>query len=227
MDFYKVCHKSIPSKFWQKGDSHNTINTEFHSPFEWFLKGSCFNRFDCYGNASFIILIILLIVIENQGHFDILFENEMVCIRDVRVQILIWFRTILLSTKPIFQTFNALKSTSFQAFFRPFLVNTRPNRMGSSLTDKRNSSSFIILYDFSYWKTISFAIPKCWWYFLADKLYNWNNSPWLYVLMASFVLENEYTVNFHEKDSIFMKRIQSSYSLSHDCWQDIIFSPIS
>ena len=37
-------------------------------------------------------------------------------IRDVRVQILTWFQTFLLFTKPHFQTFNALKSTSFQAF---------------------------------------------------------------------------------------------------------------
>ena len=41
-------------------------------------------------------------------------------IRDVRVQILIWFQTFLLFTKPHFQTFNTvwmhLKSTSFQAF---------------------------------------------------------------------------------------------------------------
>ena len=42
--------------------------------------------------------------------------------RDVRVQILIWFQTLLF-TKPHFQTFNALKSTSFQIisdFFRLF-----------------------------------------------------------------------------------------------------------
>ena len=38
------------------------------------------------------------------------------CTRDVRVQILIWFQTFLLFTKPHFQTFNSLKSTSFQAF---------------------------------------------------------------------------------------------------------------
>ena len=37
--------------------------------------------------------------------------------RDVRVQILIWFQTFLLFTiEPHFQTFNALKITSFQAF---------------------------------------------------------------------------------------------------------------
>ena len=36
--------------------------------------------------------------------------------RDVRVQILIWFQTFLLFTKPHFQTLNALESTSFQAF---------------------------------------------------------------------------------------------------------------
>ena len=36
--------------------------------------------------------------------------------RDVKVQILIWFQTFLLFTKPHYQTFNALKSTSFQAF---------------------------------------------------------------------------------------------------------------
>ena len=36
--------------------------------------------------------------------------------RDVRVQIFIWFQTFLLFTKPLFQTFNALKSTSIQAF---------------------------------------------------------------------------------------------------------------
>ena len=41
----------------------------------------------------------------------------MVICRDVRVQILIWFQTFLLFTKSKFQTFNALKSTSFlQAF---------------------------------------------------------------------------------------------------------------
>ena len=37
-------------------------------------------------------------------------------IRDGRVQILIWFPTFLLFTKAHFQTLNALKSTSFQAF---------------------------------------------------------------------------------------------------------------
>ena len=37
-------------------------------------------------------------------------------LRDVRVEILIWFQTYLLFTKPHFQTFNALKSTTFQAF---------------------------------------------------------------------------------------------------------------
>ena len=48
--------------------------------------------------------------------------------RDVRLQILIWFQTFLLFTKCHFQTFNALKSTSFQAFqiisedFRLFLT---------------------------------------------------------------------------------------------------------
>ena len=36
--------------------------------------------------------------------------------RDVRVQILIWFQTFLLFAKPHFQTFDALKSTSSQAF---------------------------------------------------------------------------------------------------------------
>ena len=36
--------------------------------------------------------------------------------RDVRVQILSWFQTFLLFTNPHFQTFNALKSTSFQAY---------------------------------------------------------------------------------------------------------------
>ena len=46
-----------------------------------------------------------------------LFEVFLLLIcRDVRVQILIWFQTFLLFTKPHFQTFNALKSTSFQAF---------------------------------------------------------------------------------------------------------------
>ena len=34
---------------------------------------------------------------------------------DVRVQILIWFQTLLL-TKPRFQTVNALKSTTLQAY---------------------------------------------------------------------------------------------------------------
>ena len=36
--------------------------------------------------------------------------------RDVRVQISVWFQTLLLFRKPNFQTFNALKSTCFQAF---------------------------------------------------------------------------------------------------------------
>ena len=49
--------------------------------------------------------------------------------RDVRVQISIWFQTFLLFTKPHFQTFSALKGTSFQAFqiisdfFRLFLTD--------------------------------------------------------------------------------------------------------
>ena len=45
---------------------------------------------------------------------------------DWRVKILIWFKTVLLFTKSHFQTFNALKSTSFQAFqtFSDFFSQT-------------------------------------------------------------------------------------------------------
>ena len=37
-DFCKARHKYVPSKFWQKGESHYTMNTEFHTPFEWFMS---------------------------------------------------------------------------------------------------------------------------------------------------------------------------------------------
>ena len=51
------------------------------------------------------------------------------CIRDMRVQILIWFHTFLRFAKPCCLNSNALKSTSFQAFqiisdfFRLFLTD--------------------------------------------------------------------------------------------------------
>ena len=50
-----------------------------------------------------------------ETYLEVALNKGDIC-RDVRVLILIWFQTFLLFTKPHFQTFNALKSTSFQAF---------------------------------------------------------------------------------------------------------------
>ena len=33
-----ACPKSLPSKFWQQGVSHYTMNIEFHTPLEWFMQ---------------------------------------------------------------------------------------------------------------------------------------------------------------------------------------------
>ena len=60
-------HKPLPSKFSQKADSHYTMNTELQSPEEWFQKAKfllCLYCYDCYGNVSLIIIIILLLQIE-------------------------------------------------------------------------------------------------------------------------------------------------------------------
>ena len=58
-DFCEVCHKSLPSKFWQKGDreSHYTTNDEFQTPFKWFEKGVTvlFLSFWLLWQCSFII----------------------------------------------------------------------------------------------------------------------------------------------------------------------------
>ena len=32
-----MSYEFLSSIFWQKGDSHDTMNTEFHTPFEWFM----------------------------------------------------------------------------------------------------------------------------------------------------------------------------------------------
>ena len=36
--FIRLCGKSLPSNFWQKGDSHYTMNTEFRTPFKWCME---------------------------------------------------------------------------------------------------------------------------------------------------------------------------------------------
>ena len=79
----------------------------------------CFKQF----SAVYLILLLLLLLIFSISSGKVSFrfekdEEKKTKYRDVRVQILIWFQTFLLFTKPHFQTFNALKSTYmyFQAF---------------------------------------------------------------------------------------------------------------
>ena len=54
-----------------------TMNTESHTPFEWCEKevAFCFYRYDCYDNAEFIIIIIVLVAIVA----NLYFQDEMVC----------------------------------------------------------------------------------------------------------------------------------------------------
>ena len=60
-------------------------------------------------------------LIKERGHTTTccMFVHELFC-RDVRVQILIWFKTFLLFTKPHFQTFNAVRMHWKAHLFRHF-----------------------------------------------------------------------------------------------------------
>ena len=77
MDFCMTGHKFFPSNVWQKWNSQNTMNnsTLFLNSLE---KVTVLYLTDMAGNASFVILIIVLsflLFLRNSGYFDCLFSK--------------------------------------------------------------------------------------------------------------------------------------------------------
>ena len=131
--------------------------------------------------------------------------------RDVRVQILIWFQTFLLFTKPHFQTFNAVWMhwkahlyryfRLFQTFFSQMLshpcgkINSSINVFSQMLSHpcgKINSSinkkylKFLDLVSHLRWKLLQKCVTMASWYFLPFS--NWFCIYYHYVIQVIWVI---------------------------------------